>query len=80
MTSVPGYNYTFSSPVLRNCAPINHWQVKEIRALIWLLVCKFVINPQEMELAVMCEVIDLIFLASLGHGVDNLKLICPYRW
>lgn len=30
-----------------------------------------------MELAVMCKVIYFIFLASLGHSVDELKLICP---
>lgn len=45
MTSVPGYNYTFPSLVLGNSAPINPWKVKEIRSLIWLLMCKFIINP-----------------------------------
>lgn len=28
------------------------------------------------KLAVVCKVIYLIFMASLGHGVDELKLIC----
>lgn len=29
-----------------------------------------------MEVAVVCKVVYFIFLASLGHSVDELKLIC----